>query len=230
MKIEDQQPLIFGLITKHVVNSFGDEGTKAIQEAVCLYGRRRGGRMAEAARRYGYDKNLLSYLLFGEFDVAKAGSVMKINKRNPYLEVHMMQCHWYTVWNEFDLLDYGKLYCADIDRSLMDGFDINVRLSVERNPSGYPLCVHKFYDWPLKITTTIKYYIKKSKIAKVAQKEWNYHAADLYEVFSRAVINRLGKNGKDAIKKAEKEFAEKFGEETLNDMLILAKKTDFSRP
>jgi hypothetical protein len=231
MKPQDQHPLLFTDIVKEVVDQFGEKGKEVIAEAVQFYGKRRGRRMAEKGREQGYDNDLACYLLFGEFDVTEVGNKLKIVRKKPYLEVHMTACFWHSLWKEHGLLDYGKLYCKDIDTAILNGLNSAAGFEVNGNmTAGDTVCRFSYFDWPLTLGILLKYLFNKKKMAVVAQKPWDYHTADLYQALSRVIRERLGEKGAKAIEKGMNRFADRFGKEAKDAIVQLTKTTDFDSP
>ena len=208
MNIQDQHPLLFGLIAKSIVKNCGVEGEKALSVAVQYYGYRRGKRMADKAKQHGYQPGLDSYLLFGEFDVWKVGNVSKITQKKPYMEVQMSKCHWNTVWTNHGLSEYGKYYCNDIDTAIISGFSENrARIEVPSILSGGgQMCVFKYADWPLTTGILLKYLLNKKKTARIAIKPWEYHTADLYQALSEKLVRALGGKAEQSMQQALTDF------------------------
>ena len=230
MNIQDQHPLLFGLIAKSIVRDCGIEGEKALSIAMKHYGYRRGKRMAGKAAQHGYKPGLDSYLLFGEFDAWQIGNVSKITKKKPYTEVQMSKCHWNTVWNNHGLSEFGKYYCRDIDVAIMSGFSGDkARLEVPGTMSGgSAICTFQYLDWPLKTGTMLKYLFNKKKMAKIALKPWDYHTADLYQALAEKLVPALGKRVEASLESALADFEAKCGPEARQLIMKIIEGTDFN--
>jgi hypothetical protein len=229
MKVQDQHPLIFGYVVNETIALCGAEGKKAVEEAVRLYGARRGRRMAEKAKQNGYNNDLLGYLLFGEFDVSEVGNVYAITCQEPCLEVHMTQCFWYNIWAAHGLLDYGKFYCRDIDTSLIRGFNGGVRFDAyDRFSSENNMCKFVYHDWPFANSIMTEFLEKSKEVAKIASKPWEYHAADVYQALSITISKFCGATGEEALRRGLLQFTKQFGEEASQNIIGIVNKTDFN--
>lgn len=229
MNIQDQHPLLFGYVVGETISLCGAEGKKAVEEAVCLYGARRGSRMAEKAKNNGYNNDLLGYLLFGEFNVSDVGNVYAITRQEPYLEVHMTKCFWHNTWAAHGLLEYGKLYCRDIDTSLIRGFNGGVRFDAhDRFTTGDDLCIFIYHDWPFTNSIGAEFLEKSKEVAQIACKPWEYHTADLYQALSQTISKSCGSRGIEAVQHGLQRFAKVFGEESIQHLITTVNKTDFN--
>ncbi len=229
MKVQDQHPVIFGYLVDETVALCGEEGAKAVREAVRMYGARRGRRMAEKAKQNGYVNNLLGYLLFGEFDLSEVGNVYTMKRTEPFLEVHMTECFWHKLWTAHGLLEFGKFYCKDIDTSLISGFNGGVRFDAQdRFTTGDNLCKFMYQDWPFTDTIVTEFLQKSKEIAKIACKPWEYHTADLYQALSSIISRNCGSTGDEALQRGLLRFGKQFGEDALEQLTRIAKNTDFN--
>ena len=231
MKAQDQHPLIFGYVVAETLPLCGVRGAKAVEKAVRRYGARRGRRMAQKARQNGYDNDILGYLLFGEFDLSEVGNAYAIAGRDPDLEVHMTQCFWHGLWKEHGLLDYGRLYCRDIDMSLLEGF--NDRLcfdAYDRFTTNRDICRFVYHGWPLTDAMLIAFMEKSKEVAPIAHKSWLYHTADLYQALSQAIAADCGSAGNEGLEQGLRRFSGQFGQEAAEQLLATVRETDFNAP
>jgi len=230
MKVQDQHPLIFGYVVDETISLCGAEGKKAVEEAVRLYGARRGTRMAEQAKQNGYNNDLLGYLLFGEFDLLDIGNVYAIVQQEPCLEIHMTECFWHNLWAANGLLECGKYYCKYIDTSLISGFNGGVRFDAhDRFSCKNNMCRFVYHDWPFSNSIMTEYLEKSKEIAKIAHKSWEYHTADLYQALSCTISEYCGAKGDEALQRGLLRFAKHFGEDASTLITGIVDRTDFNQ-
>ncbi len=231
MKPQDRQALMFTDIVKEVIESFGAGGEEAVAEGVRRYGRRRGKRMADRAKQNGFTNDLLGYILFGEFDVDEIGNVLKIISRKPFLHARMTSCFWCTIWTEYRVLDYGKLYCKDIDTAILDGFNKDSGFEVDGNmTAGAENCNFYYHNWPMTLGSLFIFIMNKKKAQKKALKSWDFHAADLFQALSSAISEQLGPDSTQAVDRGLAVFRNRFGPKITDRILTMAKETDFDIP
>ena len=63
--IEDHA-LLYGLMGKHAEELCGEKGIRALEDAIVLYGRKRGLRMDMRTEKNGDELSMRNYLIYGE--------------------------------------------------------------------------------------------------------------------------------------------------------------------
>ncbi len=208
----EHHAILFALMARDAIERFGDEGQKAILEGVRRYGEGRGRRMAARAQADGHPNNFMSYLLYGELKFDETSNDFRIVRKVPYVEMHALKCSWYEAWRKHGLLEYGRLYCREIDRSIMRGFNPDFRFDVDGTLSeGAPLCRFLYYDGRLGLLDTLVYKWRKRRLGDRATRPWEFHLADLYEAITSVLAERFGEDGKRSAKASARSFAEEYG-------------------
>ncbi|MBN1148292.1 MAG: L-2-amino-thiazoline-4-carboxylic acid hydrolase, partial [Anaerolineales bacterium] len=117
---ETHHALLFAWISRAIVQRVGEpQGAAAVRRAVRRYGEQRGGRMAQRAQADGQELSMTNFLVYGEWrysDPAHAESEKAVAP--PNYQTFVKRCPWNTAWLEAELLQYGRLYCLEIDRAL----------------------------------------------------------------------------------------------------------------
>ena len=207
------QALLIAFFIQETLNVLSRQGEQIIIKAVCEYGEGRGNRMADKALKDGRKNDLLSFLLYGEIEWNDTGNKFKIAQRKPFFSVNAQKCFWHEIWVKNNMQEVGRIYCQDIDRAIMKGFNPDINFDVPQNMNDSSRhCVFNYRDWRLEFFDLIKFVFKKRKAKKKAVEPWSFHCIDVYEKFSNVIIREAGEDGKSIIDKVTKRFTEEFGE------------------
>ncbi len=215
-KIE-HHAVMFALLSKNIMEQFNGDGKEAILKAVTKYGNERGARMAQNALDHGDELTVMANQAYGEWKPDYDGQMVFGRIRTePTLQTFISKCAWCEAWKDHDLLEYGKYYCVDIDNAVFQGFrsDFVCTPLTESLSFGGDRCD---FDWgePLTKKEVVKLDEKKKELGTTCMKDFNYHTAHLLHSISNTLLEELGENAQDAIDKAKREFADKFGNEYL---------------
>jgi len=218
----EHHAVLFALIAHAAQEHAGSRGEEAVLEGVRRYGRQRGARMADHARSEGQSEDMMGYLLYGELDFGTTRNRFKPVRKTPYLEVCAVECAWNHVWRERGMLDAGRLYCREIDRSIVSGYREDFRFELEGTlTGGDDCCRFHFYDGEIGLKDTVKYLWSKQRLGSRYVRPWRFHVAELYDVLSVTLKEKMGETDADTIcQTVEKEFAETFGEKATESLHV----------
>jgi len=141
----EKYAILFCTIAEEVISQFGDEGRKAIINSVKKYAEARGSKVAKLVQSLGKERSLKNYFIYGDSDDM---SVMKFRLKiiNGNIEITARECLFCNACRDSGKEEYGKLYCEHSDKSLLRGYNPNIKLEV---PSiltrGDKNCIFKFY-------------------------------------------------------------------------------------
>lgn len=216
-KIE-HHAVLFALLAKHAIEECGDEGREAILAGMTAYGNERGMRMAQNALDHGDGLTAMTSQAYGEWKPDYEGQMEFGRIRaEPTLQTYISKCAWCDAWKKYGLLEYGKLYCVNIDNAVYQGFQpdfVCTPLSTAMSWGGEQC---KF-DWgqPISAQEAKELEKKKKELGTSCMKDFNFHTAHLKYTISRFLINYLGEDGHDVIAMALQEYTELFGQEYLD--------------
>ncbi len=205
--------LLFSCIAKAVIGSIGPEkGEPLIRKAVRKYGEQRGKRMALRAEQYGHKPTMDNYLAFGEWTVPKGSMDFTFVEKNPHARLHIFKCPWHDVWKEHDLLDYGKLFCKEIDAALVRGFNPELEIVINSTrTNGGQLCDFVFKDAGLSLFTALGLVFKKKiRPGKNAVMPWDYHSGHLFKTMGEVLEQDLGEESGQLMKAGLDDFSHRF--------------------
>jgi hypothetical protein len=195
--------LLFAWISREVVERIGVEEGEAVMRAVVRrYGEERGRRMALRALADGQTLSMASFLAHGEWEVGPGQMARQVIEKPPDVLTHVHRCPWHAAWVENDLMEYGRLYCLEIDEALVRGFNPDLGLEVNRtqtNDGEY--CEFVYRD------------VGSGMPKRGAVMPWDYHAGHLYKTAGEVLLEKLGELGREALSAALEEFSERYGQE-----------------
>ncbi len=193
----EQHAILFAALAQQGIQRFGEEGLKAVFSGIRRYGEGRGQRMALYACMENQTPDLTGYLVFGEIDTSE--NSLRIVKKDPYLEIHALSCAWYTAWEKAGLMEFGRLYCQEIDCAVLRGFDPGFEFSVDGTLSnGANQCRFLYKGWKMDLPAQIKLFWLKKFYKQKYIRPYSFHIQDLYSSMLVTFIEYFGKEGKEA--------------------------------
>jgi len=119
----------FCIIAREVINEFGEDGKKVIESAVKKYGEERGRRIAELVQSLGKELSLKNFFIYGDLDSRS------ITKYKPKLvdgnfELNIRDCVFCNSCKDWNLEDYGKIYCQYVDKAILRGYNPDLKLEI----------------------------------------------------------------------------------------------------
>lgn len=216
-KIE-HHAVLFALFAKHAVTMCGKRGEEAIQKGMTVYGNERGARMAANALARGDELTTMTNQAYGEWKPDYDGQMEFGQLRTePTLQTYIAKCAWCDAWKKHDLLEYGKLYCVNVDNAVYQGFrsDFVCTPTATALSWGGTRCE---FDWghPISAEEAKELVRKKKELGTSCMKDFNFHTAHLKHTISKTLIEELGEEGKNAAEYALDEYAGLFGQEYLD--------------
>ncbi len=225
-----QHANLFALIYRRSAELAGSAGREAADKGTQLYGRQRGRRMAERARRDGAPLNMESYLLYGEWEDKNYRSQSEEAPTSPRYTTLVSKCGWCEAWKESGLLEYGKNYCTYVDKSLVRGFNSRLRLDIQSILSqGGDRCCFVWNGFSLDSDSQKADYVRKSKgMSPKKIKDFLYHTGHLLRAMTSRIGRELGEEKAGAIKeKALRDFEGMYGQEQTAAVIVEARQ-DFT--
>ena len=160
--------------------------------------------MAQRALRDGYLLNLHSYAAYGEWDYTSPDVIeLDFLSESPSLHYTVSKCPWHTQFLKMGLSEAAKAYCADLDYSLVRGFNPAMPFVTRSLLCNEGRC---------------EFILNGSGIgADIPRDERNrrgfaYHCAHLMNVFSRVLKNVYGSEGDAVLARVMHRFSDEYGE------------------
>lgn len=220
MLTEMHHAFIAGTYYEMLKDVYGENGKETFSFAVRRYAEERGARMAQRALRDGYPLDLHSYAAYGEWDYTSSGVIdHEFLSEYPSLHYTVSKCPWYTQFMKMDMPEAAKAYCADLDYSLVRGFNPAMPFVTKRLLCRDGQC---------------EFILNGSGIgADIPQKEQNkrgfaYHCAHLFAVFARVLKNVYGSDGDTISASVMHRFHDEYGAEAARLLQKYVEHCDFS--
>ena len=224
--------LLMAWISRQVFQRVGPvKGEMMVRKAVRRYGEERGQRMAQRAAAHGKELSMVNYLIFSEWS-ANPDQIEQHLEQNNHHNVRMLVhlCPWNTAWIKHDLIEYGRLYCQEIDTALLRGFNPELHVDVVKTQTNdRQSCDFIFHGAPLNLSNTLAMFVgKRLNPGKRVILPWEYHVGHLYKTMSDVLAAEMGPAGREAAEAALEVFAQHFGEESAR-LVKHHLETDFTR-
>lgn len=223
--------LMMAWISKAVVDAVGEEeGGQIIRGAVVKYGNQRGRRMAMRAKANGHPLTMANYFAYAEVKLKRRDFKMEILERSPDARGRTSTCPWIVAWEKNDLVGYGRYFCLEIDRAVVQGFNDDLVLEVNSTMSnGAEYCDMTFMDANFTLPTMAGVAWKKTvSPGQSMVMPWDYHVGHLYKTLGEVIAAELGADASEVMATALKDFTDRYGEAAADTVLAYAG-TDFDQ-
>ena len=220
LKIENQA-MMFAFLSRAAIEAKGEEGRAAIQEGMIRYGRERGARMAERARKAGDPVDLWTNQAYGEWKPDYAGQMeFGMLRSEPTYQTYIAKCAWCEAWKKNGILEFGREYCVNVDAAVYDGFGcgaVCTPLSTAMSWGG-ERCD---FDWgkPLSKEEVRMVADKKAELGTSAMRDFNFHTAHIYFSVADELRKHFPEESKEIIEKAVTDYIALFGQEAYDTLL-----------
>ena len=224
MRIENQA-MMFALLAKHAIETCGEQGREVIQEGMIRYGRERGARMAKNAVSNGDPIALWTNQAYGEWKPDYDGQMtFGYVETEPVLVSYISKCAWCEAWQKYDILEYGREYCVNVDKAVYEGFckDYVCTPLGDSMSFGGGRCE---FDWgqPLSAEDQAKLQAKKAEIGTKYMKDFTFHTAHIYHTITDVIRTRLPEQAESIIVPAVEEYIDLFGREEYDPIFDFSK-------
>ena len=210
----EHHAMLFAWVAQEAVGRFGDDGKRVILEGVRVYGEQRGRRMRLRARADGHPNDLVGYLLYGELNFGEAENEFVRVQEEPYLKVQAQRCSWHDTWSERGVLEYGRLYCQEIDTAILRGYNPDFGFDVDGTLSGgADCCTFHYRGGRMGVWNKLRYLFGKRRVGQRAVQPWEYHAGHLYKTLEERLVAAFGEEGERAATAALQTFGQVYGGE-----------------
>ncbi|WP_129596258.1 L-2-amino-thiazoline-4-carboxylic acid hydrolase [Anaerophilus nitritogenes] len=221
--------LLFAWISKSIVQAIGEkDGERIIRKAVIKYAHQRGRRMALRAKANGDPLTMANYMAYIEWMPQKGEMEQKLVQKSPHTRINVFKCPWHTAWQENDLMPYGRYFCMEVDKALVEGFNKDLVIDIHgTQPNDAKFCDLTFEDAYLTPINMMKLIYKKLiKPGKKAIMSWEYHSGHLYKTIGDVVREELGQQAEEIMTVALRAFTDRYGKEA-SEIVISYRNTDF---
>ena len=214
LKIENQA-MMFAFLSRAAIEAKGEEGRAAIQDGMIRYGRERGARMAERARKAGDPVDLWTNQAYGEWKPDYAGQMeFGMLRSEPTYQTYIAKCAWCEAWKKNDILEFGREYCVNVDAAVYEGFGCGaVCTPISTSMSwGGDRCD---FDWGKPLSTEAVKMVsdKKAELGTSAMRDFNFHTAHIYFSVADELRKHFPEDSEAMIDRAVADYIGLFGQE-----------------
>lgn len=216
----EHHAVLFALIVKRLEENWTETYRGVVKAGVRRYGFERGRRMAARALEHGDDCRAENYLCYGEWRSSDYPEQQSIVEASVPYTLKVKSCCWCEAWKRHGLMEWGKLYCEDVDTALTIGFNPEYPLELRGILShGADGC--RFVYPAIVMDERTKSYVseKKKSLGDTALRDFSYHTAHLFWTMLDETERRLGKRGREAVEQALNDWGGIFGAAAVDTVL-----------
>ena len=197
---EIHHALLFGWMSKAIIERVGEQkGQDVVSHATRKYGEERGKRMALRAKAHKQPLNTANFFVYAEYRPISGKMKAKVAEKSRNLTLEAYRCPWVMPGKRTNCSLMVVLYCLDVDKAILHGFNPNLKMQVESTLSGGAEKCRLVYNEAN--LTLFSYLLMGYKRAispgKKVVMPWEYHVGHLFKTFETSIIEELG-----AIRKA----------------------------
>lgn len=191
---------------------------EAFLYAARRYAEQRGGRMAQRAIRDGRPLDFASYRYYKEWahsDAAKAEgfgspSDTTVESEGSDLVFCFRSCPWSSQYLDMGLLEGAELYCSDLDRSIVRGFNPELCFELRQTMHRDGSCIQVMKDAgsPDSVQAPDPKNIK----------DLAYHCGHIYRCFSDVMTAIYGDKGTQLSEDVMASFASEYGDAAAKEL------------
>jgi hypothetical protein len=153
--------------------------------------------MALRALRDGCDLNYMAYMAYGEWSYTLPHEGVEEEADGDRIAV-VSRCPWESAFSEMGLQECGAVYCAEIDRGLVRGFNPNLAFEVESLLHDSDRCRLRFKNFGG----------AEVRPPQDGKRDWRYHCSHVYTTM-REIVQATGFG--DVMKDVDSDFSKAFG-------------------
>ena len=213
---EKVHAFLIGLFYQELKAAEGPAGEECFIKAVQRTAEQRGHRMALRAMRDQRPLDYNTYMAYGEIYATIPGK-MEMAGEYPDAETRVYTCAWHDTFKEMGLEACGLVYCREIDKGIVRGFNPDLLFEQKSVLHNAPCCRLVFRNAALDNSVPV---------SKEAKKDWDYHCGHYYKTFGE-YIRTVFLDGENIIKRVDEKVADRYGADCL-DTLHRYLETDFN--
>ncbi len=207
-----------------LIGALGEaRGRAAFLAAERAYGERRGRRMAMRALRDGNPLDFTSYFAYGELLSTPGGYEGSYKASEGMIHETQWKCPWASAFGDCGGMDCARLYCTEIDASVVRGFNPYLDYEYGQNMHEAGTCVFYFRS-PEINSRTLETCSERLNGRAPEKKDMTWHSGDVYQMFCRAASQICP----EALPGIRKDIRKRLGDEAFGLLEELAK-NDYDR-
>lgn len=211
----------------HLAERFDERGKKAFLHATQHYATQRGRRMARRAIKNGEELTFATYRRYIEWSnsakIISSGTAIKgetvITETDWKKKVYT--CPWVEKFKATGNHEAAVLYCSDLDKSLVRGFNPFIDYEVVQTLQDHPYCYQIAHNVNIPADADLS-------TNPELQRSFEYHCAHVYWAFNDVVSDIFEYEGEKVCMDVLNDVAKEYGEEMAN-IIASYRHTNFDR-
>jgi len=201
---------------KKLRDGHGKKGLTVFTLATQRYAEQRGSRMAQKAIKLELPLTYETYFKLGEWNYSESflntltGPLSENVSYSPDYNREVFACPWHDQYKAMGLLDGAILYCRDIDKSIVRGFNPYLVFHVHETLHESNKCVQTYKNANLE---------NRPDKLKENVKPFEYHCAHVFHTFSEITKSILGIEGARISEAVLADFSMEYGKEMAEKLL-----------
>ncbi|HJA36412.1 MAG TPA: L-2-amino-thiazoline-4-carboxylic acid hydrolase [Firmicutes bacterium] len=195
---------LIGLFYRNLKEAHGQRGVECFIKCTQKMAEQRGARMALRVLRDGYELNFKAYAAYGEWTSSFPRRSEEVGQY-PDKETKSYLCAWRDTFAEMDLVECGMVYCKEIDRSIVRGYNPDLVFQLKSYLHNSPCCDMVFKDGLVGEDATPKSETKKP---------WDYHCGHVYKTYRENILDIFPQD-QNVLDQVDAQFTQAFGAEAL---------------
>lgn len=197
---------------QRMLGQWQERGEAAFIQAARTYGEQRGKRMAMRAIRDGKKLDFETYFSYGEYEATAEFFETDMWCEPGVVHERVTACPWARMFEQRDLKACGAVYCKEIDKAVVRGFNPELVMKTESTQHFGPCCRFYFYGDNIEEDLLEHAEEQGGKHADIRM-PLSFHCVHVYHVFSETVKGVFGTEGEIAAGCVLREFEKNYGKE-----------------
>lgn len=200
-----------------------NRGPHAFRLAARTYGEQRGRRMAMRVIGQNRPLGLLEYFAFGEYTGGEELFDLEMWGEEGVVHEKVTRCPWAEVFARRELTQCGVIYCQEIDRAIVRGFNPQLELETASTQHTSSCCRFYFRQPGIPADTLDQ---ADAMDVSAASMPMSYHCAHVYHTFASVAQGIFGTEGARVADQVGQNFEAQYGR-SAHALLLRTKQVPF---
>ncbi len=197
---------------------WGERGKAAFIQAAQTYGEQRGKRMAMRAIADGQPLDFVSYFAYGEYGSTEEFFDVKMWGEPGVVNEQVTRCPWAQQFARRGMKECGAVYCKEIDRAIVRGFQPELLLETTSTQHYGDCCRFYFRDEGMRSDVLELAEQRSAEAGADPVMPLSYHCAHVFHVYSAVSEGVFGAEGAHVTEEVLAGFAAEYGEEAAKEL------------
>ena len=194
-----------------LTSRWGEHGRAAFVQAAQTYGEQRGKRMAMRAIADGQPLDFVSYFAYGEYDSTEAFFDVRMWGEPGVVHEEVTRCPWADLFARRGLKECGRLYCREIDRAIVRGFNPELMLETASTQHFEDCCRFYFREDGMGSDALRQAEEKRAAAGKNPRLPLSYHCAHVFHTYAVTARGIFGAAGERVAEEVLRGFEAEYG-------------------